>query len=149
MYVHGLFGELLAPLNPAVEFLFCNQSCDRPNQVMIWRYARQPCLRARCLQLQVYRRYSSKPLAGGYRTIAQVLESSQTSDSDPPSLISVTGNVRTVRKQKRISFAAIGDGSTIQPLQVVLDPGQAEGYGQLRPTACLNRSTSSNCWIVS
>lgn len=111
---------------------------------MIWHYPRQPWLMFRCIQLHICRRYSSKPLAGEYRTIAQVFESSQPFDSDRPSLISVTGTVRTVRKQKKISFAAIGDGSTIQPLQVVLQPAQAEGYGKSIFTARLSLSTSSN-----
>ncbi|KAF2001122.1 asparaginyl-tRNA synthetase [Amniculicola lignicola CBS 123094] len=41
--------------------------------------------------------------------------------------LTVTGFVRTVRKQKRIAFAAIGDGSTLQTVQAVLTPEQAEG----------------------
>jgi asparaginyl-tRNA synthetase len=38
----------------------------------------------------------------------------------------VNGFVRSVRKQKRHAFAAIGDGSTVEPLQVVMTPPQAE-----------------------
>ncbi|KAI9843581.1 MAG: asparaginyl-tRNA synthetase [Sclerophora amabilis] len=38
----------------------------------------------------------------------------------------IQGFVRSVRKHKRVSFAAIGDGSTIKPLQVVLSPIQAQ-----------------------
>ncbi|KAI9881198.1 MAG: asparaginyl-tRNA synthetase [Pleopsidium flavum] len=71
------------------------------------------------MQLYQSRNYS--------RTIAQVLETSSTSDRKAPSIVNVAGTVRTVRKQKRISFAAIGDGSTIQPLQIVLEPVQAQG----------------------
>ncbi|KAF2501794.1 mitochondrial carrier [Lophium mytilinum] len=41
--------------------------------------------------------------------------------------ITVNGFIRTVRKQKRVAFAAIGDGSSLQPLQAVLSPEQAEG----------------------
>ncbi|KAL5121039.1 asparaginyl-tRNA synthetase [Pleosporales sp. CAS-2024a] len=41
--------------------------------------------------------------------------------------MTVTGYVRTVRKQKRIAFAAIGDGSTLQTLQAVLPPHLADG----------------------
>jgi len=36
--------------------------------------------------------------------------------------------VRSVRKQKRVAFAAIGDGSTTGSLQAVLKPEQAIGY---------------------
>jgi hypothetical protein len=41
--------------------------------------------------------------------------------------LTVNGFVRSVRRQKRIAFAAIGDGSTLKPLQAVLTPDQAEG----------------------
>ncbi|KAI8939560.1 hypothetical protein NX059_003324 [Plenodomus lindquistii] len=39
----------------------------------------------------------------------------------------INGFVRSVRKQKRIAFAAIGDGSTLQTVQAVLPPHLAEG----------------------
>jgi asparaginyl-tRNA synthetase len=41
--------------------------------------------------------------------------------------LTVNGFVRTVRKQKRVAFAAIGDGSSIQTVQAVLTPEQADG----------------------
>ncbi|CAA9965801.1 AsnS Aspartyl-asparaginyl-tRNA synthetase [Pyrenophora teres f. maculata] len=41
--------------------------------------------------------------------------------------LTINGYVRTVRKQKRIAFAAIGDGSTLQTVQAVLAPQLAEG----------------------
>ncbi|PIA97077.1 Asparagine--tRNA ligase, mitochondrial, partial [Cercospora beticola] len=39
--------------------------------------------------------------------------------------VTVNGWVRSVRKQKRIAFAHIGDGTTTKPLQAVLKPEQA------------------------
>ncbi|KAF1920529.1 mitochondrial carrier domain-containing protein [Ampelomyces quisqualis] len=42
-------------------------------------------------------------------------------------LLQLNGYVRTVRKQKRVAFAAIGDGSTLQTVQAVLSPELAEG----------------------
>ena len=54
----------------------------------------------------------------------------------------VKGSVRTIRNQKRIAFAKIGDGSTTEELQAILDPSQAKGIstgtavsltGSLRP----------------
>ncbi|KAM3422136.1 hypothetical protein BST61_g2507 [Cercospora zeina] len=39
--------------------------------------------------------------------------------------VTVAGWVRSVRKQKRIAFAHIGDGTTTKPLQAVLKPEQA------------------------
>jgi len=38
----------------------------------------------------------------------------------------VHGWVRSVRKQKKIAFAALGDGSTLDSLQAVLKPEQVE-----------------------
>jgi len=38
----------------------------------------------------------------------------------------VNGWVRSVRKQKKIAFAALGDGSTLDSLQAVMKPEQAE-----------------------
>jgi len=32
-----------------------------------------------------------------------------------------------VRKQKRVAFAAVGDGSSLHTIQAVLTPEQAEG----------------------
>lgn len=43
-------------------------------------------------------------------------------------VVEFNGFVRSVRRQKRVAFAAIGDGSCIAPLQVVLDPKQSERY---------------------
>jgi asparaginyl-tRNA synthetase len=36
--------------------------------------------------------------------------------------------VRSVRKQKNIAFAAVGDGSSLESVQVVLTPQQAQGW---------------------
>lgn len=41
--------------------------------------------------------------------------------------LTVNGYIRTVRKQKRVAFAALGDGSTLQTVQAVLPPQLAEG----------------------
>ncbi|KAH9862117.1 hypothetical protein IAQ61_010320 [Plenodomus lingam] len=46
------------------------------------------------------------------------------SDGQP---LTINGFVRSVRKQKRIAFAVIGDGSTLQTVQAVLPPQLAEG----------------------
>jgi aspartyl/asparaginyl-tRNA synthetase len=44
--------------------------------------------------------------------------------------VTVNGFVRSVRRQKRTAFAAIGDGSSLKSLQAVLTPEQADGYGR-------------------
>lgn len=45
---------------------------------------------------------------------------------EPVDNAEVHGWVRSVRKQKKIAFAALGDGSTLEPLQAVLKPEQVE-----------------------
>lgn len=49
--------------------------------------------------------------------------------------VTVNGWVRSVRKQKRIAFAHIGDGTTTKPLQAVLKPEQAARWAPWA-TAC-------------
>lgn len=39
--------------------------------------------------------------------------------------VNVCGWVRSVRKQKKIGFAAVGDGSTLESVQAVLKPEDA------------------------
>ncbi|KAF2658140.1 asparaginyl-tRNA synthetase [Lophiostoma macrostomum CBS 122681] len=55
-------------------------------------------------------------------TIASLL-----SPTPPCPTLTLNGFVRTVRKQKRVAFAAIGDGSSMQTVQAVLTPEQADG----------------------
>jgi hypothetical protein len=62
--------------------------------------------------------------------LAQAPSSTTTAAESLPrsdGLISVNGFVRTVRKQKRVAFASVGDGSSLHSLQAVLTPDQAEG----------------------
>ena len=54
------------------------------------------------------------------RSVARILQ--QNTDAED---ISVTGWVKSVRKQKRVAFAAVSDGSTIDSLQAVLKPEDA------------------------
>ncbi|KAI5863792.1 asparaginyl-tRNA synthetase [Durotheca rogersii] len=41
--------------------------------------------------------------------------------------VKIDGFVRSVRAQKRLHFVALGDGSSLEPLQAVVPPDQAEG----------------------
>jgi asparaginyl-tRNA synthetase len=43
-----------------------------------------------------------------------------------PNKLTVNGYIRTIRNQKTRSFASIGDGSSIEPLQALLTPQQAQ-----------------------
>lgn len=71
-------------------------------------------------------------------SVAAVLATPPTHDQR---IVTVVGSVRTVRNQKHLSFVELGDGSTVQSLQAVLEPSQAEGY--VPPTlAVIEFSTS-------
>lgn len=59
-------------------------------------------------------------------TPASPLSSSPSRGPSDSETLTVHGYVRSVRKQKRIAFAAIGDGSTLQIVQAVLPPQLAE-----------------------
>ena len=48
------------------------------------------------------------------------------SRDEPIENAEVKGWIRSVRKQKKIAFAALGDGSTLDSLQAVLKPEQVE-----------------------
>jgi asparaginyl-tRNA synthetase len=63
--------------------------------------------------------------------IATLLKSAAESTQSGSPEIQVKGYVRTIRKQKRIAFAAIEDGSSLQPIQAVLTPDQAQSYVEL------------------
>jgi asparaginyl-tRNA synthetase len=57
--------------------------------------------------------------------IASLLKSSAENTDESTPNIEVNGYVRTIRKQKRIAFAAVGDGSSLKSVQAVLTPDQA------------------------
>lgn len=58
-------------------------------------------------------------------TIAQLLQNGPTPGNSDCKLI-IDGFVSSVRKQKRVAFAAVSDGSCLEPVQVVMSPAQAE-----------------------
>ena len=60
----------------------------------------------------------------------------------------MAGWVRSVRKQKRIAFAAVGDGSTISSLQAVLKPEDAAKYQHLVNIADPSLTTIADCHMV-
>jgi len=57
------------------------------------------------------------------RRLDEVLRNTNNGDT-----LTVHGFVQSVRKQKKVAFVALSDGSSIEPLQVVLKPDIAEGY---------------------
>jgi aspartyl/asparaginyl-tRNA synthetase len=59
--------------------------------------------------------------------VAKLLDDSA---SSPTEQVTVNGFVRSVRSQKSRSFVALGDGSSIEPLQAVLPADRADGYAK-------------------
>jgi hypothetical protein len=43
----------------------------------------------------------------------------------------VFGFIRSIRKQKTRAFASIGDGTSLEPLQALLTPAQAQRYTKI------------------
>ncbi|KIW02798.1 asparagine-tRNA ligase [Verruconis gallopava] len=61
-------------------------------------------------------------------TVAQLLRSTAEASSSLSTQgpVTLNGFVRTVRKQKRVAFAAIGDGTSLDAVQAVLTPDQGK-----------------------
>jgi aspartyl/asparaginyl-tRNA synthetase len=85
-----------------------------------------------CLRHRV--RYASRHVQISRRTIRLYSENKSRrlvdvleNDRDEAA-VTVHGFVQSVRKQKKIAFAALSDGSSLEPLQAVLQPEQAEKY---------------------
>ncbi|KAF1977140.1 asparaginyl-tRNA synthetase [Bimuria novae-zelandiae CBS 107.79] len=76
-------------------------------------------------------------------SIATLLTQSSSSSPPQPSSLTLNGFVRSVRKQKRIAFAAIGDGSSLKTVQAVLTPDQADGLSTGVAVAVTGRWTPS------
>jgi asparaginyl-tRNA synthetase len=51
--------------------------------------------------------------------------------------VTVTGFVKSVRRQKRVAFAAVNDGSSPDGVQAVFDPELAKGCAFIRPLFAL------------
>lgn len=82
-----------------------------------------PRLNSTCTTRDYWKASSKGRQGGDLATLLQV--SSRTHDDGLDMDMTVTGYVRSIRKQKRVAFAAIGDGSNLHPVQAVLDPDQA------------------------
>ncbi|KAF2444172.1 mitochondrial carrier [Karstenula rhodostoma CBS 690.94] len=63
--------------------------------------------------------------------------------SSPGELLTLNGFVRSLRKQKRVAFAVIGDGSSLKTVQAVLTPEQADGLSTGVAVAVTGRWTPS------
>ena len=99
-----------------------------------WRTARR-CTPA-CEAL-IRRGVSSASTVQNGRSVADILQHGKNEES-----LSVAAWVRSVRKQKRIAFAAVGDGTTTNSLQAVLKP---EGAAKYQRNSCqIRRSFTDN-----
>lgn len=78
------------------------------------------------------RRLTTVPNVASLLAQQHFRSSSQTNVSEGDT-VRVNGFVRTVRKQKRVAFASISDGSCLDAVQVVLSPEHAEGLVQRPP----------------
>lgn len=90
--------------------------------------------------MQVFRRaFSSRPYL---QTPAQILQCSRLLESSSPASaetksafdnkeVRLRGFVRSIRKQKRIAFAEISDGSTVKNVQAIFEPGKQYAFPSL------------------
>ena len=72
----------------------------------------------------LFRRFASTASRRLPPTIRQLLAQ----EPDPHTTLSVTGHIKSVRKQKRVAFAALNDGSCPEGLQAVLSPDHAHPF---------------------
>jgi len=72
---------------------------------------------------------------GSKRSIAQFLEWNPAEKVDD---VVVEGYVRSVRSMKSHRFVSLGDGSSLAPLQALIDADQSSGCEQPSPT-CVSR----------
>lgn len=100
---------------------------------MTWRPVYLLHARARCCAfgtgIDPHRRFisSSHALHFPNPTIASILARPRLGDDQEYQRITVAASVRTVRNQKLRSFVELGDGSTVESLQAVLEPHHAKG----------------------
>lgn len=85
------------------------------------------CLRSR-VALHLTKCLVNGPSQRFYSETAQQRLSDVLKNAQSGEIVIVHGFVQSIRKQKKVAFAALSDGSSIEPLQVVLTPDQAEGY---------------------
>lgn len=71
---------------------------------------------------------------GAPRSIAKFLEWKPQAEVRD---VVVNGFIRSVRSMKARSFVALGDGSSLAPLQAIVPTDQAEGYDQNLRCVCL------------
>ena len=97
--------------------------------------------RTRCITRLDFRRWTSN--VAKTPSIAQVLDFP--ARSEDPLQLNVRGFVRSIRKQKTKAFAAIDDGSSLKPLQAIVEPEQALRYDGSKSVAKPLTTLMSTC----
>lgn len=129
----------------------CSQRRSRTNDSHLHPRLFQPVVGAfdsQSLAMRIWRRsFASSVIAGLDQTAhqcrrvrcAQVLQATQPdgTSSYEDRQVTLQGFIRSVRKQKRYAFAEISDGSTVRPLQAILNPSQASECVSGGGNACL------------
>jgi len=69
---------------------------------------------------------TTRPQCKSRISVASLLDATERSRPTQEESIAVPGYVQTIRKQKKVAFAAIRDGSSLKPLQAVMKPEHAE-----------------------
>lgn len=100
-------------------FMILKQQHQQPTLLLLLIMPKHSVLSSlRCLNIRSYSSQCHKTISVGN------LLQSQSSGSD----VTVHGFIRSIRKQKTRSFLAIGDGTSLEPLQALLTPTQAERF---------------------
>ncbi|KAF9731442.1 hypothetical protein PMIN06_000455 [Paraphaeosphaeria minitans] len=106
------------------------------------------CRLPRSLPLSLATRAATRCSSTSPPSVAALLKQSSAPSpprpsSSPDRSLTLNGFVRSVRKQKRVAFAAIGDGSSLTTVQAVLTPEQADGLSTGVAVAVTGRWTPS------
>jgi hypothetical protein len=135
---HRLVRQIAAeplPFKSAIQVYFWCCSVRHTDRSQAARLAKTSPIVATELEAHLHRRsvLSMIGLRAGRRCLSTATPRTVKSLLFPASpldeghVCSVNGWVRSVRTQKHVAFVALGDGTTLKPLQVVLQPAQADG----------------------
>ena len=86
---------------------------------------------SRCIRVHEARRAFGISHTRSERVSVAHLLSAQSEAQD----VDVHGWIRSIRRQKKITFAVVGDGSTTSAIQAVLKPEDAAPYESRQPSA--------------
>lgn len=82
------------------------------------------------------------------RTSHAKLQQQGTQGSSDPLKVRIQGLVRSIRKQKKVAFANIADGSTYGPVQAVISPDKAARYVTIWEADAILIRLQSTAWRI-